>query len=256
MKVIFLHIPKTAGQSVHAALVDGFGNDSVCPARTNEQLMCMSITELNRYQVFSGHFDWSLLDCIRGPRYVFTVLREPIDRALSFYFYLRSQAEGLSKEELGRPEYVGLKAAIELSPNEYFMGGPPDLRAFLDNHYDNFYTYYFSGRHHKAREEFVGLIAQGTLSPGAVLQQAKDNLAHLDNVFSVDDLDSAFASIGAISTNEIVSRDRYFINANSRIPKLSRKSELAALGADDATLEKIEKYGELDNEIWKLYSGK
>jgi len=48
----------------------------------------MSITEINRYQVFSGHFDWSLLDCIKGPKYVFTILREPIDRILSFYLAL------------------------------------------------------------------------------------------------------------------------------------------------------------------------
>ena len=99
MKVIFLHIPKTAGQSVHAALVNAFGNEAVCPARVNDQLRRMSITEINRYQVFSGHFDWSLLDCIKGPKYVFTILREPIDRILSFYLALFANRVGGSRSE-------------------------------------------------------------------------------------------------------------------------------------------------------------
>ena len=42
-RIIFLHLPKTAGQSVHAALVDGFGEAAICPARVNEQLDGLTI---------------------------------------------------------------------------------------------------------------------------------------------------------------------------------------------------------------------
>jgi hypothetical protein len=36
MHVVFLHIPNTAGQSVHAALLAAFEPSAICPARVKE----------------------------------------------------------------------------------------------------------------------------------------------------------------------------------------------------------------------------
>ena len=256
MKVVFLHIPKTAGQSVHTALINAFGKESVCPARVNDQLRRMSITELNRYQVFSGHFDWSLLDCIKGPKYVFTILREPIDRIFSFYFYLRDEAEKLTIEQRATPERQGLKAAFELSPRDYFLGSAPHLRRFLDDHYDNFYTYYFAGRHYESRGEMVGLIKRGEISSQQVLQMAKDNLTLLDDVFTVDNIGAVFSAIRSISGKELMADERYRVNVNAKVPAEDRKMQLQALGADTATMERLQEYCLLDNELWKLFSEK
>lgn len=254
MKVIFLHIPKTAGQSVHAALVNAFGKDNVCPARVNDQLRRFSITELNRYQVFSGHFDWALLDCIKGPKYVFTILREPIDRILSFYFYLRDEAEKLPKEQLISPERQGMKAAFELSPRDYFLGGTPHIRRFLDDHYDNFYTYYFAGRYYESRGKMIGQINQRELTSSDVLRMAKDNLTLLDDVFTVENMGVVFSSIRAISGKELMNDDKYRVNVNTKIAAEDRRSQIQALGADKATMDKIHEYCTLDDELWKLYS--
>lgn len=128
MRVVFLHIPKTAGQSVHAALQAAFEPSAIRPARVNEQLRPMGISELNRYQVFSGHFDWSALDCIKGPSYRFTILRDPLERTLSFYFYLRKQqGEALAPAERAMPQHSGRRAAAEMTSDEYFLSGPPHL---------------------------------------------------------------------------------------------------------------------------------
>lgn len=256
MKIIFLHIPKTAGQSVHAALVDAFGKDAVCPARVNDQLRKMTITELNRYQVFSGHFDWSMLDCIKGPKYVFTILREPMDRILSFYFFLREEASKLPSGQIETPERKGLKAAFELSPKDYFLGGAPHLRRFLDDHYDNFYTYYFAGRHYQARGELVGLTTRGELSCDDVLRMAKDNLSHVDDVFTVDNMGAVFAVIRAISGKEIMSDEKYRVNVNTKVSAQERRTRLRDLGADAATMERLEAYCVLDNQLWQLYAEK
>jgi hypothetical protein len=256
LKVIFLHIPKTAGQSVHAALVNAFGKDAVCPARVNDQLRRMSITELNRYQVFSGHFDWSLLDCIKGPKYVFTILREPIDRILSFYFYLRDEAEKLPEEQRATLERQGLKAAFELSPRDYFLGGAPHLRRFLDDHYDNFYTYYFAGRHYESRGEMVGLIKRGELSSQQVLQMAKDNLAHLDDVFTVDNMSAVFSAIRSISGKKLMNDEKYRVNVNTNVAAEDRRARIQALGADVATMTRLDEYCQFDNELWKLFAEK
>jgi hypothetical protein len=256
LKVIFLHIPKTAGQSVHAALVNAFGKESVCPARVNDQLRRMSITELNRYQVFSGHFDWSLLDCIKGPKYVFTILREPIDRILSFYFYLRDEAEKLPLDQRETPERQGLKAAFGLSPRDYFLGGAPHLRRFLDDHYDNFYTYYFAGRHYESRGEMVGLINRNELSHQHVLQMAKDNLTLLDDVFTVDNMGAVISAIREISGKQLMADDKYRTNVNTKVPAADRKMQIQALGADTATMERLHEFCSLDNELWKLFAMK
>lgn len=251
MKIIFLHIPKTAGQSVHSALVNAFGKDAVCPARVNEQLRLMSIAEINRYQVFSGHFDWSLLDCIKGPKYVFTILRDPMDRIFSFYFYLKDEAVKLTPEQ--RANRLGLKAVLELSVQDYFLAGPPHIRRFIDDHYDNFYTYYFAGRHYESRSKIVPLINQGELSHQDVLQMAKDNMTLLDDVFTLDNMSAVFATIRALSGKELMADDKYRVNINTNLAAEDRRTQMQALGADAATMERLQEYCALDNELWKLF---
>jgi len=239
---------------VHAALVNAFGQNAVCPARVNDQLRRLTVTELNRYQVFSGHFDWSMLDCIKGPKFVFTILREPMDRILSFYFYLREEAAKLPPGKIQTPERQGLKAALELSPRDYFGGGPPALRRFIDDHYDNFYSYYFAGRHYQARGELVGLTNRGELSQNDIVRMAKDNLSQLDEVFTVDDMVPVFSAIRAISGKEILSDDKYRVNVNKNISSQDRRNRLQDLGADKKTMARLEAYCMLDNQLWKLYA--
>jgi len=253
MRIIFLHIPKTAGQSVHAALVRAFGEDAVCPARVNDQLKEYTIGELNRYQVFSGHLDWSLLDCLQGPSYTFTVLRKPIDRILSFYFFLRRQAENLSQEELLLPQHQGLRAAKELDPDEYFSGGEGHLRRFLDDHYDNFYTYYFAGRRYSARSELHGLFKRGVITEKRLIEMAKDNLGFLDDVFTLDNTSEVFSTIADISGNSDIANVDYQVNVNSDIPAGDRMSKLEQIGANDITFERLSEFCAFDNQLWELY---
>lgn len=248
-KIIFLHIPKTAGQSVHAALVDAYGADAVCPARVNEQLAKMSVAELNRYKVFSGHLDWSLLDCIKGPRYLFTILRDPRDRILSFYFFLRDQAKKLSPEELRKPQNQGLNAALNLHPRDYFMGGEPSLRSFLDDHYDNFYTYFFAGRYYQARRSLAGLLQRGVLTREKLLQLAVSNLGILDGVFHVTNMRPVFEIISELSGVTIKDQDRYRVNVNSATPAEQRVERMEALGAGEQVWKQLQAYCDLDNAL-------
>ena len=253
-RIIFLHIPKTAGQSVHAALVDGFGAGAVCPARVNGQLAGMSRGELNRYQVFSGHLDWTALDEVEGPKYIFTVLREPLDRLLSFYFFLKKQASLLQPQELELPPNQGMKAVRELSAHEYFTGGPPHIRAFLDSHYDNFYTYFFASRHYRGYSELRRQIEQKRLTPERLLGMARENLARLDGVFTVDMLGAVFDAIRALAPNPIAAEDRYRTNVNNETPREERLRLLRDFGATDETFLRIEHACELDRELWRQFS--
>jgi len=255
MRVVFLHIPKTAGQSVHAGLVEAFGEQAICPARVNDQLRRFSVTELNRFQVFSGHLDWAMLDCLKGPTYVFTILRKPIDRILSFYFFLRKQGEAMTQAERDKPQNQGAKAAFERTPREYFTGGPPHLRNFLDDHYDNFYTYYFAGRFYRARNELLGLTRRGAMKREKLLPMALDNLSLLDEVLTVDDMPQVFARIRELAGLPPAEQVRELrTNVNDSLPSEERAAKLQALGADLETMQRLNEYCEFDDELWKRYA--
>lgn len=246
MKIIFLHIPKTAGQSVHAKLVDACGVDNVCPARVNDHLRTLSIRQLNSYKVFSGHFDWSLLDCIEGPKYIFTVLRDPRDRILSFYFYLRESAKKLSPQLLEKPENQGLKGALTLSPGDYFTSGNSSWKSFIKNHYYNFYTYYFAGRTYDARANFEGLIKRNILNENNIIDLAKTNLEIINGVFRVEELNNAFVQISESTGISIDQKKELIANKNTVVMPSDRLLELERLGADSFLIEEIDEMCRLD----------
>jgi hypothetical protein len=250
VKIVFLHIPKTAGQSVHEALVAAYGAEAVCPARVNEQLYELSIEQLNRYRVVSGHLDWSRLDCIQGPKFVFTVLREPRDRILSFYFYLREQASRLSAEELDKPERQGMKAALTLKPAEYFLGGAPHLRRFLDDHYDNFYTHYFAGRHYGARASLKALVKRGAMTVQQLQAMAMSNLQTLDRVFTVEQIPELLDTVGALSGATLKPAEAYRVNVTHSVAAVDRLQRLRALGAGPRVMDRLQRFCALDDELW------
>ena len=249
-KVIFLHIPKTAGQSVHEFLLANFDRESVCPARVNEQLKLLSAEELNRYQVFSGHFDWSAFDRLEGERFVFTVLRDPMERLLSFYFYLREQAELFaSRGELG-PDKVGMRAALEMTPWEYFVDPQSKIRGFIDNHYDNFYTCFFAGRRYNARPELLRLTGTGKLfaSMDDVARLALCNLATLDAVLPIE---RWFLLVDALSDalgRKLSLKEEIRVNTG-KVPPQQRQDRLHALGAEPAVFERLRSFCDWDEKI-------
>ena len=218
MRIAFLHIPKTAGQSIHHSLVNLFPKSKICPARTNEQLYKYSISDLKQYNLFSGHLDWSIVKLTGRFDYSFTVLRDPLDRILSFYFYLRKEAERL--KGAGESVGPGMHAAISLSPEEYFTGGNSGLRLFLDNHYNNFYSYYFASGSYSG---FAQLSNRFTPGSEELLQYAQLGLQSLDAAYVLSDLNKILHDIGNIANKTLTP----LVEANvNRDVMPSRRSEL------------------------------
>jgi hypothetical protein len=255
--IVFLHIPKTAGQSVHQFLKRIVGPQAVAPARVNDQLYGLSISELRRYRLISGHLDWALLDCVGEPKFVFTILRDPVERILSFYFFLRAEARKLSGEALHLPENQGKEAALHLSCDDYFTRGKPHLRTFLDNHYDNFYMYYFAGRSYDGRQRLLARkAAEKSFTTERILKMAFDNLALLDGVYTMDRLDVLERDIRfATGFDEGFSLASLHVNRGEG-DGANRMDELKALGATDLTFQRIRAMVMLDEEIWKHFSAR
>ncbi len=117
--IFFLHIPKTSGQSFYHFLTDTFGQANLAPFTTWGELLGSS-GAAGDWKVWSGHFG-GLLPLIlpSWPRLV-TILRDPVDRAISYMNHLRRDINYPLQSSFGN-----------LSILEYCLH--PKLRRTVDN---------------------------------------------------------------------------------------------------------------------------
>jgi hypothetical protein len=127
--LVFMHIPKTAGTSLHTRLTGRFPPPLVCPERF-DRLHAYSLAELNRYRLFSGHFAYPVTRCIPGRRRIaVTLLREPVARIVSAYRFLRAH-----KRTYFEPRDFGLmRLAHELEPAAFFADERVRQSPWFDN---------------------------------------------------------------------------------------------------------------------------
>ena len=148
--IVFLHIPKTAGQTIHSELARVIGAPHVSPIRVHTQAARgpgHAAAQLPPgYRLYSGHLDWTALDSLPEDRFVFSVLRDPWERIASFYFYMLEQAQGLDAATLEDPSRIGFRMILTHSADDYFFGGDVQWQQFILDHYDNFYCSYFATR--------------------------------------------------------------------------------------------------------------
>src|SRR5687767_13254551 len=104
-----MHVPKSAGTSMHVALERALPHGSVAPRRMDPAAFCGfddfdrlgeearvvvaaddgEVDALAGYRAVSGHFALSTLTRLAHERRIGTVLREPRARLISHYLYLR-----------------------------------------------------------------------------------------------------------------------------------------------------------------------
>jgi hypothetical protein len=240
-RLVFLHVPKTAGQTVHFELARVFGADQVSPIRVHTQAKSSCFSDWQRYQLFSGHIDWHDLDRVPQPQVVFSILRAPRERIASFYFYLRAKAEATPEESLRRPENRGLLLAQSLSTDDYFCAEDLSERAFLDDHYDNFYTYYFATKKVRGRSAL-----DRPTSRDALLDRAVANAKNLDLVCMTDRLDLVEELVAKNFEFQINLQGRY-ANRGPLERSLSRYDALRERLVHPRSVERVERFCEMDD---------
>ncbi len=88
--LVFLHIQKTAGTSIQNHLGDYFPGHEFYREHA-DSLHAFSPSQLSRYNVFAGHFNYDSLSYIpRRTLSIITFVREPRSRLLSLYYFLRA----------------------------------------------------------------------------------------------------------------------------------------------------------------------
>jgi len=128
-RMIFDHLPKTAGQSINSWLIQELGSGCVTPnlIGTHDELIRQYGGE---YSIVSGHihFDGDGLD----PRYQYvTFFRDPIDRVVSFLYFVIKNHNSDELNEL----YEWVTAFIESDGIVYHNG--------LDGYISNLYVNHF-----------------------------------------------------------------------------------------------------------------
>jgi hypothetical protein len=244
-KIHFLHIPKTAGQSVHQLLINAF--DNVSPLRLNDQYNELGFSSVSDFDVISGHIDWSLMKSGGEAEFTFTVLRKPVDRILSFYHYLRTEAKKLSEAELAKPERVGMYNALIMSPNDYFCSRDVNFKTFINNHYDNFYCYFFASLSYqghallkeKSNDELIGL--------------AINNLSKVNRIYTLDNLAQLPLDLRSVF------KDKKFeplphVNKGDSKSSAERLVALKDIGDADYAIKRIEQMCKMDNIIYDIVS--
>ena len=115
--LFFLHIPKTAGTTLNAILDDNFAGQPVLDVYTESQQRRLKETtyaQIAQYALVRGHmFISDFRDILDGPvRFrVFTFLRDPVNRVVSEYHFLRTWPKShlyrfLNEHDVSLAEYV------------------------------------------------------------------------------------------------------------------------------------------------------
>jgi len=108
LKITFIHIPKTAGTSIHKVIEDKAGPIIWYPPRSSPELQETFLTSLDAFEkrlaqasvdkrrkllrqldahkAIGGHTPFRVVEHI-SPRFTFTSLRDPVDRFVSWYFH-------------------------------------------------------------------------------------------------------------------------------------------------------------------------
>jgi hypothetical protein len=139
-----MHIPKSAGASVHAALERALSPEAVSPRRQDASLFSCGFTdvhlldpgtravvvadrdeinELRDFEVVIGHFPLATLLSVTPAHFIATVIREARSRVLSHYAFWRASSPALAAWH----PYPAFAHARR--PLEEFLGEPSIARA-------------------------------------------------------------------------------------------------------------------------------
>lgn len=179
-KIVFLHIPKTGGTSVHEFLTAKFPKNEICPDRLNT-LKEHTQDQLDKYSFFSGHYDIDSVAYIPGNKKIFTFLRDPKERLLSLYYFWRSHKE----DYINKNGLAGPRAAKEMDLLNFLKCKEHEIPL----NFNNYIARAFSG------EMYCGPNNEYIYHENEVIDVAKKNISSLDTIGFMDNFDASYAMV-------------------------------------------------------------
>jgi hypothetical protein len=216
---LFLHVPKTAGSSLYSIFRTVLKPPELLKLHPN----CESLVRFNglpnryltRLKILYGHVDVQLAKQIVPLQQCVTLLRDPVDRIVSYYAFAKHMNSGLCSELARRTSITQWIDALRL----------PET--------DNGMVRRFSGA---LPEAGIGACT------GQMLERAKANLAQFAFVGLTDRFDEFYALLA----NRLGLPMRTYVAAKVNA-KRPRFDQLPA-----ATLAELERRNELDRELYRF----
>ncbi|MEM9449992.1 MAG: sulfotransferase family 2 domain-containing protein [Cyanobacteria bacterium P01_E01_bin.6] len=118
-QLCLLHIPKTAGSTLTSIVDANFHVDDIFP---DNVIGRHSPEELDRYRLFRSHYDHQVHRFFKKKPFFATILRDPIDRAISLYEFwkrarIRNQPDDKPLSDLLKEATIGGLEAFTCHPD-------------------------------------------------------------------------------------------------------------------------------------------
>jgi hypothetical protein len=220
--VIFLHLPRTAGTTLHRIIERQVRPEGIFSIGWTEQESVQAYRGLSQarkaeIRMIRGHLAFGLHEFVPGPSTYFTLLRNPIERVISYYYFIRRTAD----------HYLYDFALSEATTLEEFV----ESRAHIN--IDNAQTRMLSG---KWFEPGFGECTED------ILEMAKENL---QEHFAVVGLTERYDETLVLLKKAFGWRNVFYARQNVTASR-PRQAELPS-----TTLDLIAQHNQLDRELYR-----
>jgi len=139
--IIFLHLPKTAGSTLGAIVRRQYPPESVYLRYAGpgtgpfEEILALPEPQRARLRLLMGHLPFGIHETLPGPSRYVTILREPVERVVSHYYFVRRRPdhhlhETVTSRRMTLRDFVESGIARELENGQTtWMGWTPELIA-------------------------------------------------------------------------------------------------------------------------------
>lgn len=130
--LIFLHIPKAGGMTLNRILEQRYPREQIYslegerPRQAIQRFMALPETERAHYRLLKGHVLYGLHEAVPRPCTYIALLRDPVERVISQYYYARSRPDHYLYARLNQIgmtlyEYVARDVTPEISNQQTAM---------------------------------------------------------------------------------------------------------------------------------------
>lgn len=238
--IVFLHLPKTGGQTIHHSVGGQVGGRFISPYRLQTQVKA-GPTFPPEYRMHSGHLNWQSLEQVAGNPFSFMVLREPRERLGSFYFFMRAEARK-ARDTHGEEALSPVQRAILTSASAVFFSDDPHIRRMVNEGWSNLSLTYLATRTLRRQEPMTSLPLAD------LLVRAQENSRALSAIYRFGEFDKLEADLETVLGNRpgIVTKRA---NPGPLDPAVSRWGALLDELDSDAERQAMDRYVDEDEVL-------